>query len=240
MAGDLDPLAPILAAHGGAAAWGSLVALDAVLSLDGFLFTARRRRPLPRVRVTAATQAPRFTFHDWPEPGQRGEWLGDSEVRVVGPGGEVLQRRERPRAAFTGLRRELWWDDLDFLYFGAYASWNYLTTPFLLGAPGVAVQRLPDAPPGGTRLRVTFPPSIPTHCRVQDFWFDAAGELLRLDYTADVVGFWARVAHTVSDYQDFGPLRAPTRRLVRPTFGLASPLPFPDIVRIELHELRGR
>jgi hypothetical protein len=225
-------------AHGGAALWQSLTAIEAVLTVDGFLFTTRHIKPLRRVRVAASTTEPRFTFFDWPRPGQRGEWLGEAEVRIIADDGTVIAQRRQPRAAFRGLRRELWWDDLDFLYFAGYATWNYLTTPFIFLRPGFQFTLLPPAADGTLRVAATFPPDVPSHCREQVFHFAPSGELLRLDYTAEVVGGWAHAAHLCSNYRDFDGLRAPTTRRVRPLFHLRNPLPFPTLVAIDVHEIK--
>ncbi len=231
-----DRLGPVLAAHGGLDRWRGITAVEAVISVDGFLFTAKHRPPLRRVKVRAWAHEPRFTVEDPGSPGGVGEWIGD-EVRQRDVAGAVTARRDRARAAMFGLRRELWWDDLDFLYFSGYAMWNYLTTPFLLANPGVEVEPLPPGPVGPLGLRATFPASLPTHCRTQDFWFGPEGELRRLVYVADVVGWWARVAHDVSAYREAGGLRFPTRRRVYPLFGGSRPLPGPLIVGIDVHEI---
>jgi hypothetical protein len=231
-------VANAVTAHGGADFWRGLAAVEAVLSVDGFLFAAKRISPLRQQRVLASTSEPRFTFFDWPRPGKHGEWLGDEEVRIVGDDDTVLASRSEPRSAFRGLRRELWWDDLDFLYFAGCATWNYLTTPFLFLQPGFRFAELPAGPEGTLRIKACFPPDVPSHCGQQIFHFNPDGELLRLDYTAEVVGSWAHAAHLCSDYRDFDGLRAPTRRRVRPLFHLTNPLPYPTLVAIDVHELR--
>lgn len=229
----------IIEAHGGAGRWRTITALEAVLSVRGFLFTAKRIPVLNKVRVRASAQEPRFTFFDFPEPGLRGELFGDREVAVADSDGTVIERRLHPRAAFRGLRRNLWWDTLDFLYFGGYATWNYLVTPFLFLRDGFQFEVMEPLPgPSGplTRLGVTFPEDIPTHCRKQIFYFDERSLLLRLDYTAQVVGKWAHAAHFCDGYREFGGLKVPTRRWVRPLFIGNSPLPLPTLVAIELHD----
>jgi hypothetical protein len=230
-------IANSIAFHGGSAMWQRLVAIEATLDVDGFLFTTKRIKPLRQQRVAASTTEARFTFFDWPRPGLRGEWLGDECVRIVSDAGAVVAERHRPRQAFRGLRRELWWDDLDFLYFAGYATWNYLTTPFLFLRPGFTFAELPPAD-GNRRVLARFPQGIPTHCREQVFHFAPDGELLRLDYTAEVVGRWAHAAHLCSGYRDFDGIRAPTLRRVRPLFNLRKPLPFPTLVAVDVHELR--
>jgi hypothetical protein len=231
-------LANAITAHGGGALWSHLTTIEAVLSADGFLFTAKHMKPLRRVSVAASTKAPRFTLFDWPRPGQRGEWLGEDEVRISAADGTITARRQNPRAAFHGPRRELWWDQLDFLFFAGYATWNYLTTPFLFLRPGFEFKMLPPGPNNSARIAARFPPDVPSHCREQVFHFAPSGELLRLDYTAEVVGGWARAAHICEDYRDFEGLRVPVRRRVRPLFELRTPLPYPTLVAIDIHELR--
>lgn len=231
-------LEDIIAAHGGTVLWESLAGIEGVLSADGFLFSTKHIPPLRRVRLQAESQSPRLTFFDWPAPGQRGEWRGEDEVRIVAGDNTVIARREHPRTAFRGLRRELWWDRLDFLFFAGYATWNYLTAPFLFLAPGFTFESLRPIADGTLRLEVTFPPDVPTHSRRQTFHFAPNGDLLRLDYTAEVVGKWAHAAHLCADYRDFDGLRAPTRRRVYPLFNFGRPLPFPTLVAIDIHELR--
>jgi hypothetical protein len=228
-------------AHGGMDYWNSLDAVEAEISARGFLFTAKRRPVLRRVRMRAATHEPRFTFFDFPKPGQSAELIGNDEVRILDSKGAVVARRENPRAVFRGLRRQFAWDDLDFIYFGGYATWNYLTTPFLLARKGFTVEAL-DALQGAlqplTRLHVTFPDDVPTHSRHQVFYFDDQRLLRRLDYTAEVVGKWAHAAHLCEEYRTFNRLKMPTRRRVLPLFFGHGPMPGPILVELEIHDIR--
>jgi hypothetical protein len=228
-------------AHGGMDYWHSLEALEMDISASGFLFTAKRRPALRRVRMKAATRDPRFAFYDFPKPGQTSELIGDNEVRILDYKGNVIVRRENPRTAFRGLRRQFLWDDLDFIYFAGYATWNYLTTPFLLGGKGFVVEAL-EPLQGGlallNRVQVTFPDDIPTHSRQQIFYFDDQRLLRRLDYTAEVVGGWAHAAHWCDEYRTFDRLKAPTRRRVLPLLFGNRPLPGPTLVYIEVHDIR--
>jgi hypothetical protein len=236
-----EVLQQIIRAHGGGALWQSLEAVEAVISARGFLFTAKQRPPLERVRMRAWTREPRFALLDYPLPGQTAELVGTREVRITAAGGAVVARRLDPRAAFRGVRRQFRWDDLDFTYFAGYATWNYLTTPFLFLRDGFALRLLDPAagdPPGTTRLHATFPDDIPAHSREQVFHFDAENLLRRIDYTAEVVGGWARAAHFCEAYRTFDGLRVPTRRRVLPLLFGARPLPGPTLVAIEVHELR--
>lgn len=238
-----DLVRSALAAHGGAARWGGLTAVEAVISARGFLFSAKRRPVLQRVRVSARTGEARFAFHDFPRVGETSELIGDDEVRVLASDGAILARRVRPRSAFREWRRQLRWDHLDFVYFGGYAMWNYLVSPFLFLRRGFSFEALPPlATPGGSwsGMRGTFPAGLPTHSRIQDFYFDQQYRLRRLDYTAEVVGPWARAAHLCEDIREFGGFLVPTRRTVKPLPFGRKPLPFPTLVAIEVHDFRPR
>jgi hypothetical protein len=88
------------------------------------------------------------------------------------------------------------------------------------------------------RLQATFPEDIPTHSRRQTFYFDDQRLLLRLDYTAEVVGRWAHAAHLCEDYRMFDKLKVPTQRRVLPLFFGMGPLPGPMLVGLTVHDIR--
>jgi hypothetical protein len=231
----------IIDAHGGRGLWDRLHSLEGEISARGALFTLKRRPVLERVRVTAIAHEPRFIFHDYPSAGMTGELVGADEVRICAGDGSVVARRRRPRAAMAGLAKLFSWDALDFLYFGGYATWNYLVAPFLFLHEGVGCELLDPGgvvPPTWVRLRVRFPETIPTHCATQEFRFDEQLRLRRLDYVAEVVGRWAHAAHLCEEYRDFGGFRAPTRRRVFPLLLGDRPLPGPCLVAIDVHDLR--
>jgi hypothetical protein len=228
-------------AHGGREYWNSLEALDVVISARGFLFTAKQRPILDHVRMRAYTKEAKFLFFGFPNPGETAELIGNSEVRILDGKGTVISRRENPRRAFHGMRRLVRWDDLDFIYFAGYATWNYLTEPFLLGGQGFVLETLEPAKGlrNLTRVQATFPGDLPTHSAVQVFYFDEQRLLRRLDYTAEVVGGWAHAAHLCEEYRSFGRIKIPTHRRVYPLmFGLKT-MPGPLLVEIEVHELKA-
>jgi hypothetical protein len=57
---------------------------------------------------------------------------------------------------------------------------------------------------------------------------------MRLDYTAEVFGQWAKAAHYCWDHKNFSGLIVPTRRRVFPRTSDAHPRTFPTLVWIEL------
>lgn len=232
----------ILDAHGGRDLWMHTQRLDAELSVRGFLFTAKQRQVLDHTRVQAYCQRPSLLFLDYPGPGLIGEFSGDAEVRILDADNRIVKKRAQPRAAFRQPRRMLWWDDLDFLYFGGYATWNYLVTPFIFMRRGFSFEYLGQRRTGNrkfTCLRVTFPSDIPTHCRAQIFYFDQDMLLRRLDYTAEVVGRWAHAVHFCDDYRDFSGLKVSTRRRVRPLL-FGQVLSMLTLVAIDIHDIRTR
>jgi hypothetical protein len=226
--------------HGGMKYWNALEAIEADISANGFLFTAKHCTPLNHVRMRASVKEAKFSFLDFPKPGQTAELIGNEEVRILDQSGIVIARRERPRAAFRGIRHFFFWDALDFIYFGGYATWNYLTTPFLLMQDGFKHDLLGPFHAGGrslTKIQVTFPEHVPTHSRRQVFYFDNEKLLRRIDYTAEVVGIWAHAAHLCEEYKTFGGLKVPTRRRVYPLFSRSKPYPLPLLVAIDVHNL---
>lgn len=225
----------MIEAHGGAARWRGVTAVEAELSVDGFLFAVKHRPPFVRAKMRAEASAPRFSIRDYPRVGMRGEFEGDAEVRIVDASGALIERRERPREAFKKLRRELLWDDLDLLYFASYATWGYLTAPFTLARPGFRFEALSKTREGLRRVAVEYPDDVPTHSKRQVMHVGDDGLLKRIDYTAAVVGGWANAAHLCEAYETFDGVRVPTRRRVLPLFHRESPLSFPTLVAIDLH-----
>ncbi len=231
----------IIEAHGGALYWNSIGSLHAEISASGFLFTAKRQRVLNHVRIQASVREPLFRFLDFPQPGQTAHLIGSSEVRITDISGTIVAQRLNPREAFKEIRRQFYWDVLDFIYFAGYATWNYLTAPFLFMREGFIIRELdpaPGDPLAVCRLLVTFPDDIPTHSKQQVFYFDKELLLRRLDYTAEVVGSWARAAHFCESYRTFGGIKVPTHRRVLPMLFGNRPLPGPTLVSIHVHDIR--
>jgi hypothetical protein len=231
----------VIDAHGGEALWNSIEALDAVISASGFLFKAKRRPVLDRVRMRAFAHEPRFIFFDFPREGFTGELIGNGEVNIKDSEGRVTAVRHDPRESFTRISRQFAWDDLDFIYFGGYATWNYLTAPFIFLRKGFEFEMLElfqSSHGSWLRLNVKFPPDIPTHSETQIFYFDEQRLLKRLDYTARVVGPWAHAAHLCADHRDFGGITASVTRRVYPLLIGNRPLSWPTLVSLDIHDIR--
>ena len=137
------------------------------------------------------------------------------------PDGSIIASRDTPRTAFEGHNFFTKWDHLHLLYFMGYAIWNYICAPFYFSWPGMKLREVEntgqDAVDSSWRaLEVTYPDDIPTHNRVQIYYFDEKHSLRRLDYRAEVVGGTDAgvAAHECFDHQDCNGLLVPTLRRV--------------------------
>jgi hypothetical protein len=163
------------------------------------------------VRVEPHSQV--TIFVDWPDAGRMGRFeRGDLSVTSAS-GAPQLSRAHRARMPL------LRWRPLDALYFFGYALANYWALPFLL-----ATTRFVRA--SGSAVTVDFPEGFDTHSPRQSFHFDETGLLVRHDYTAHVVGWWAAGSHFSSDYVDADGLLLARNRDVRARLGSwSTPLP---------------
>jgi hypothetical protein len=235
-----DLLRLAIDAHGGEQRWREVGALDLRYKAGGLGFAIKMQGLRPRpwdARIDA--KEPRVAFRSYPGPGRRG-LLDGQAVRIETEAGEVLAARDRPADEFRKPRRLVRWDDLDLLYFGAYAIWGYATAPFHLAREGVELAELSAWSEDGEawrRLRVRYPPELPVHSREQVFHFDERGLLRRNDYTAEAFGRLARAAHYSYDHRTFDGLVFPTRRRVHPRRGNGRPLRAVTIIAIDLESV---
>jgi len=233
-------LEKVIAAQGGMERWQSFQTIIARLSFGGLAFASRfKRAGLRERRIEISTRMPRAVFHDFPGSTGRGIFTPDC-VWIESATGEKIAERGSPRAAFRSLRRSLWWDDLDLLYFVGYAAWNYFTTPFLLAVDGVETKEVEPWQEGSEvwrRLAVRFPETIPTHCRDQIFYFNSRFHLRRLDYDPEIFASWARAAHYCSNHTTFDGLLVPTKRKVVPRAPNGHSRPWPTLVWIEVKDV---
>jgi len=220
----------IVEAHGGAALWNRLQAIQVRLEFGGTAFRVKLLRVPIRGTMVVERAGQRVTFEPYPVPGQRGVFEG-SEVRIESADGQVLSRRSQPRAAFRDFRHRLWWDSLDLVYFAGQAGWTYFSVPFVLTNPAYELEEI------WRRLKVRFPPDIHTHCRQQVFYADNRGLIRRHDYTAEPFGAWAKAAHYSTGHRDFDGLVAATCRRVHLRRADGLPRPHPTLVWINIEDV---
>ena len=242
---DLDNCCPLLRnaikAHGGLEKWRSLLEIVIRARSGGVALPMRfQRSAYKSYEAHIFTAEPRTVVTPFAGAGQKGIFEGDS-VMILGSNDEVIEERKNPRMMFKSLRRKFYWDNLDALYFGGYALWNYLNLPFLLASPDIAVKEMESREEDGKVLRrvhAIFPDNMPTHCKEQIFYFDSENLLFRHDYTAEVFGTWAKAAHYSSRYKDCGGLLVPVRRRVFPRKSSGHPLRLITLVSIDIDEVK--
>lgn len=231
----LTPLAQrVIDAYGGEDRWRNASAVECRISAHGWAFRMKLRHAMKRTAVRASIGEPNCEFLHWPKRNRKGVLDGARQVRIENREGEVLKSRDEPRSYFPGGRRRFRWDNLDFLYFGAYACWNYVTFPALLLREDIEWGDISE-----TTLEAKFPDSVPTHSPVQQFHIDPDTALLRQhDYTAEVFGDWAHAANVVLERDTWEGIPYPTRRKVTPRKADGTPRPFPLLVGIEITDWR--
>jgi hypothetical protein len=232
----------VLAAHGGAERWRGLRALRVKARFGGLAFRTRFIEPGPAARwLEIDLREPRVAFEDYPQPGQRGVFTRD-RVWIESADGAMVAALDRPREVLmASRRRQLWWDDLDLLYFAGYAAWNYLQGPFLFLHAGVETREIePWMEKGETwrRLAVRFHETVPTHSREQVFYFDGEFRQRRHDYRPDVFASWAHAAQYTSDHHRFQGFWFPTRRAVYPRGNDNHAASSPLLVWVEVLDVR--
>ena len=227
-------------AHGGQERFDSFERVAADLRLSGWAFPLKfQRGAFKHFTGTVSLRTPHVVASPYPEPGRHGIF-DNGDVRIETDAGELVAERRNARAAFGG-RRNIWWDDLDLLYFGGYALWGYVGAPFIFTRPGFEVTEIEPWRERGEQwpgLRVRFPADIPAHSREQSYYFGPDGLIRRNDYTAEVFGGWAKAAHYCWDYREFGGIMVPTRRVALPRGPGGRPVRAIRIVRIAIDEVR--
>lgn len=230
----LTPLAEsVLDAYGGADLWQASRAVHAVLSAGGLAFAMKRNGALDHLALEVDLHEPHIRLSPFGKQGGTAV-LESGTVRIEDPAGRIVSSRDNPRRFFPYGRRLFYWDELDLAYFCGYAAWNYLAFPRLLLRPDIVWRQLtPDT------LEAEFPADCPTHSRLQRFHFDPATHLLRQhDYTAQVMGSWARAANVVQNHATWHGMRYASTRRVTPRLPNGRPAWGPVLVWIEVSEWR--
>jgi hypothetical protein len=207
-------LTSVIEAHGGLNRWKNFRRVRATIVTGGALFEMKglpqddvKRQMTVSLHEQWASVTP-FGALD------RKTAFTPQRIAIESIEGNVVAERINPRESFAGHQIDTPWDPLHRAYFNGYAMWTYLTTPFLLAMPEVAIQEVESWKEGEEewyRLRARFPDPIATHSRIQDFFFDRTFRLRRHDYSVDVAGGFA-AAQYVYDYTEADGLWLPTKR----------------------------
>jgi hypothetical protein len=219
-------------AYGGKEMWTKAKSLEAEFSASGLAFILKQRPQFRRAKITMDISRP---FSRITPIGRNVDITGvldGSDVHLENASGEVIRERKNARQYFPGGRRILYWDDLDMAYFANYAMWNYLTLPALLLREDIIWKEIEAG-----LLKAIFPKEIPTHNQNQRFRFDQGkGFLLQHEYTAEVIGGFAKVAHVVLDHSESKGLIFPSHRRVTPRSAKGKPYRGPTLIEITIHD----
>jgi hypothetical protein len=214
-----DLLASVLDAHGGVDRWARVHTITTSLSIGGPFWGRKGWPEIFGDQTTLELEARREHLVVTPFNGvdRRSVFDVDPErVVVFTYDGVAVERRDDPRASFAGYDVTTPWDALQVAYFISYASWNYLTAPFLFTHPGVETRELEPWHEDGEawrRLHVTFPGSIATHSTEQVFYYGADFMQRRMDYAVEINGD-VLVAQYQYQPKTFQGLVFPTQRRV--------------------------
>jgi len=220
-----DPaLYRVIDAYGGLALWRKLKCVVLQIdSLDGPLPVAKglgRTFIQPSI-VTIDPLNWKVEFHDFPQPGESAIF-SKGTVQFINRAGALTVDRSQYRETFRGLKKYRRWSHADAAYFFGYALVTYLSIPFILPEYATSVREWKD----GVRVSARFPEALDTHSADQVFWFNREGLLVRHDYRAEVVGWWAAGAHFTSGYRTIAGFPVATRRQVYARlFRAVTPVP---------------
>jgi hypothetical protein len=214
--------------YGGVDAWKALRKIRLLPGrLSGLLPWVKgvgKTFPLP----TAFEIIPRLMltrFVGFPDPEHVGIFE-DGAVRIERMAdGFIVAKSENHRHSFAGAAGARRWRPLDALYFFGYALAHYHSLPFTLSQGRLIDVRTSGRGADQTSvLDVELPARLHTHSRRQRFYFDRRGTLLRHDYHAEIVGFWARGAHYWNQQSRFSGYPISLERHVVARVG-STPLP---------------
>jgi hypothetical protein len=226
-----DTLLRAVDAYGGEAFWRAARAIRATVSASGLAFVLKGRRPFHRIAVECDVREPLARLSPVDAAGSIGVLRG-GDALLEDPRGREIARRQDARSFFPYGRRLLWWDSLDHTYFAGYALWNYLVFPALMLREDIRWQQT-----GLNRLQAAFPGNIPTHSPLQEFLFDPASGLLRQhNYTAEVMGGWAKAANVIVEHGIRNGVPYPSHRRVTPRKKDGSPAGGPVLIDLIIHD----
>lgn len=227
-------------AHGGLDRWSKLEKVKIHMLVGGMLWGAKGHPGLiddTEFEVELGQQ--RGSYLDFENKLGQATFFSPHQVAII-DNGKTIDELLNPRESFAGHQLETPWTKTQLIYFGTYAMWSYLTTPFLFTLPGFETNEMDPWHEGGEtwrRLHVTYPDGFAFHSKDQVLYFDCNGLLKRVDYSVDISG-GAPAAHYVFDYKEFDGIMVPTRRLVYPRDADNHYIKEPLIVEVIIKEAK--
>jgi hypothetical protein len=206
-------------AHGGLDQWNKVSQISADLTASGPSF--KQRGPIGEAFAALPTRAivnarePKTIFEPFVASGQKGIYQ-PYRTAVESSDGAVIEKLENPRDALKNKVPGTPWTATQLLYFFGYSLWMYFTLPYSFLADGVQCEEVEPWAEAGEKwraLKVTYPPSYPSHSTEQIHYFDDKGLMRRQDYTVDVRQDLA-AAHYIHDHRMFDGFVFPTKRRI--------------------------
>jgi hypothetical protein len=224
----------VIEAHGGINRWNQFNKIEAQIVSGGNLFEMKGvpQDDTPR-QMTVWLHEQKASVHPFGGPNQRSSF-SSNRVAIETLDGKVIAER----TGITEIHNHLvspQWDPLDRAQFNGYALWMYLTTPFFMLLPGMKVSEIEPLQQGDETwkgLSVTFPSDIPTHSKVQQFYFGKDNLIRRHDYHVDSGNFYA--AQYISDLKEVQGIIVASKRRAYKKDPDGNPLPNEVMVKIDL------
>jgi hypothetical protein len=227
-------------AHGGLAAWNAFTDLELNLSIGGAIWDLKKNPRLLRdVTYNMKTHVEQLTITRFSAPDRRIRFV-PSRLTLETLGGNVIESRDNPRAAFVGQTAGTPWDNLHVAYFSSYALWTYFNSPFLYTLPGFETQEIASWHENGEtwrRLKVIFPDTVASHVKEQITYFGPDGLMRRHDYTVEILG-GATGANYALNYREFQGIKVPTTRRIFAYDENLQKVPDPVLVSIDVANVR--
>jgi hypothetical protein len=235
-----DALTAVLDAHGGVERWRQFSRVEATIVSGGLMFEMKGmpQDPTPR-RMTVALQHEWSSVRPFGADDQRTDFTPD-RVTIEKLDGSIVAERLQPRDSFAGHTLSTPWDPLQRAYFNGYALWTYLTSPFLMSLPGLAVRELGPVEDNGVELtgfQVQFGPNFASHSTLQEFYFGPDLHLARHDYRVDIAGGFSAIQYVSQLVQADGIL-VPTKRRAYRCDEDGKPILSELMVSIDLSDVR--
>lgn len=237
-----DLLKIAIEAHGGLDRWNKYNKVKIHMLVGGMLWGAKGHPGLiADTGFEVELHQQRGRYINFENKIGQDTYFSPDRVAII-DNGQTKAELLHPRESFNGYQLETPWSKLQLIYFGTYAMWSYLTTPFLFMLPGFATREIDPWHEGGEtwrRLQVIYPDGFAYHSKEQILYFDVNGFLKRLDYSVDISG-GVPAAHYVFDYKEFNGMMVPTRRLVYPRDDNNQYMNEPLVVEVMLKKVEFR
>jgi hypothetical protein len=220
--------------YGGAELWKNSKYIEAEVSAKGLAFKLKHRPFFERAKIIMEIGRP---FSKLKPIGKNENICGvldGLDVRLEKPDGTIIAERKNARNYFPFGKRLFKWDDMDMAYFANYAFWNYFTFANLLMNENILwLEKEPGI------LVATFPDSIPTHCKTQEFHIDMnTGKLIQHNYTVDIISKLAKVANVIIQHKEENGICYTSERRVTPRNSKGKPLKKPIMIDINVYSFK--